>query len=346
MGLNRRAVVMGAVGGTALATAAGMQFVLARQWTPAVPPVRVPAATARVLRETLTLETVLPGRLGFGTRQVFESKAIGTVTWLPPAGAVISRGEQLLRADDRPVVALYGPLPMYRPLGVGVEGNDVTQLEGNLKALGHNDFAVDRGFNAATERAVKRWQRDLGLAETGVADATWVAYVDGPIRVAERKTRVGAAATGQMFTYTATTKVVTVDARADELAWAVKDSAVTIRLPDGGEVEGIVTAVGDLDGTGEAGATVAVTIAPRDQARVGALERTPVEVSRVAQRREGVLTVPVTALLAVAEGGYGLEVVSGSDSRIVTVQTGLVAGGRVEVPGEGLAEGMLVGLPE
>ena len=57
------------------------------------------------------------------------------------------------------------------------------------------------------------------------------------------------------------------------------------------------------------------------------------------------LTVPVAALLALAEGGYGVEVVDGSTSHYVAVETGLFAGGRVEVSGDGLAEGMTVGMP-
>jgi hypothetical protein len=58
-----------------------------------------------------------------------------------------------------------------------------------------------------------------------------------------------------------------------------------------------------------------------------------------------VLTVPVAALLALAEGGYGVQVVTGTATRIVAVRTGLFAAGRVEVSGDGLTEGMTVGMP-
>jgi hypothetical protein len=53
----------------------------------------------------------------------------------------------------------------------------------------------------------------------------------------------------------------------------------------------------------------------------------------------------VAALLALAEGGYGVEVVDGASTRIVAVETGLFAGGQVEVSGGGLAEGTVVGVP-
>jgi multidrug efflux pump subunit AcrA (membrane-fusion protein) len=64
--------------------------------------------------------------------------------------------------------------------------------------------------------------------------------------------------------------------------------------------------------------------------------------------RENVLTVPVAALLALAEGGYGVEVVQGSTSTYVPVTTGLFADGRVEISGGGtaIAEGTRVGMPK
>jgi len=58
-----------------------------------------------------------------------------------------------------------------------------------------------------------------------------------------------------------------------------------------------------------------------------------------------VLTVPVAALLALSEGGYGVQVVSGGTSHIVAVQVGMFAGGRVEISGAGIDVGTLVGVP-
>ncbi|MBL8596355.1 MAG: hypothetical protein JNL14_01305, partial [Devosia sp.] len=61
--------------------------------------------------------------------------------------------------------------------------------------------------------------------------------------------------------------------------------------------------------------------------------------------REDVLSVPVAALLARPEGGFAVEAVDDGQSLLVAVTTGLFAAGRVEVSGEGIAEGMLVGVP-
>jgi hypothetical protein len=55
--------------------------------------------------------------------------------------------------------------------------------------------------------------------------------------------------------------------------------------------------------------------------------------------------VPVSALLALAEGGYGLEVVrDDGTTKIVRVDTGLFADGKVEVRGAGIGEGTVVGV--
>ena len=58
-----------------------------------------------------------------------------------------------------------------------------------------------------------------------------------------------------------------------------------------------------------------------------------------------VLTVPVAALLALAEGGYAVEVVSDNQRQLVGVTTGLFAEGQVEITGNGITEGTVVVVP-
>jgi len=65
----------------------------------------------------------------------------------------------------------------------------------------------------------------------------------------------------------------------------------------------------------------------------------------VRARRVNVLSVPVEALLALREGGYGVEVVDGATTRTVPVETGLFATDRVEVASPDLHEGMHVVVP-
>ena len=55
---------------------------------------------------------------------------------------------------------------------------------------------------------------------------------------------------------------------------------------------------------------------------------------------------PVSALLALVEGGYAVEVIEADSSvRLTAVETGMFADGLVEISGEGLSEGMNVVVP-
>jgi hypothetical protein len=87
-----------------------------------------------------------------------------------------------------------------------------------------------------------------------------------------------------------------------------------------------------------------VTVTIADQAALGSLAAAPVDVDFISYQRKNVLAVPVAALLALANGGYGVEVVDGDSTRIVAVKTGMFAGARVEVSGNGIAEGVAVGV--
>ncbi|MFD0741410.1 hypothetical protein ACFQ1L_05290 [Phytohabitans flavus] len=108
---------------------------------------------------------------------------------------------------------------------------------------------------------------------------------------------------------------------------------------------GTVAEVGTVAVAKEDKTTVEVTVTVADQKALGTLDQAPVDVILESDKRENVLTVPLNALVALAEGGYGLQVVEGGTTRYVAVETGMFAGGKVEVSGDGLAEGMVVGVP-
>jgi multidrug efflux pump subunit AcrA (membrane-fusion protein) len=93
-------------------------------------------------------------------------------------------------------------------------------------------------------------------------------------------------------------------------------------------------------------ATVEVIVSIADQGKLGSLDESPVDVTFVASQHKDVLTVPILALLALAEGGYGVQVVEGGGTRIVAVKTGMFAGGRVEVSGDQITTDTVVGVPK
>ncbi|MGQ4488142.1 peptidoglycan-binding protein [Streptomyces sp. SAS_281] len=342
-------------------------------------------STVPVTRATLTERTTVDGTLGYGPESPLPVKATGTVTWLPASGTTAERGDTLLRVDDRPIVLLHGALPMYRDLGLApaapavpesgepgkadepgepdegapraaqepppVRGMDVMQFETNLAALGYTGFTVDETFTEGTAAAVERWQKSLGVPQTGTVGVGDVIYSAGRIRIGRPGVRLGAAVGEGALTYTGTTRKVVVNASAAEASWAVRGAGVTIRLPDESPVQGRVASVGKQaseeaeggGGTGERAATVPVTLTIKDQQAVGKWESGPVTVEYVGRRAENVLTVPVAALVALAEGGHGLEK---ADGTFVAVKTGLFAEGDVEVSGPAVREGLKVRIPE
>jgi hypothetical protein len=75
------------------------------------------------------------------------------------------------------------------------------------------------------------------------------------------------------------------------------------------------------------------------------LDQAAVLVHVTTQTAQGVLAVPVEALLALDGGGEGVEVVAGGVRRIMAVQTGLFSGTQVAITGPGVTEGTQVEVP-
>ncbi|SDL34648.1 Putative peptidoglycan binding domain-containing protein [Glycomyces sambucus] len=311
-------------------------------------------ATAEVVRQTLTETVAVAGDLGYGDALDMACLLNGTLTGLPAAGDVLERGDVLYSVDDAPVVLLYGSLPAYRTLAVGAEGADVKQLEKNLSKLGYDGFTVDDEFTDATADAVEQWQDHLGVEETGRVDLGRVVFTPAAIRVDTVEPQLGSAAQpgAAAFTYTGLDKVVTVEVELDDQELVVVGDPVAITLPDGTEATGTVTAseTAVTEETGQGGETedvtyLDVTVAADDAAVFDALDQASVDVGFSGESAPDVLTVPVEALLGLAEGGYGVELVDGDTTEVVAVETGLFADGYVEVSGEGLEAGQAVVVP-
>jgi peptidoglycan hydrolase-like protein with peptidoglycan-binding domain len=317
--------------------------------TPSKPPV---PATADIARQDLVETKTVSGALTYAGERRLASGASGTVTWVAAEGAVIRRGRPLLKIDRRPQVLMYGAVPLYRTLTQGVsDGPDVEQLERNLKALGYGDaLTVDDHFSYATKQAVEQWQDDRGLTETGQVDAAQVVFQPAAVRVTDAKVEVGdrTAAGQQALTVSGIRRLVHVDLDTDDQALARKGAKVTVTLPGGEQVGGRVTDVGTVaETTGQEqdqSITIDVDITLAKPPRTK-LDQAPVEVEMQSERHANVLAVPVEALLALREGGFGVEVVEGAASRVVAVRTGAFGGGLVEIEGAGLREGLKVGVP-
>jgi hypothetical protein len=235
-----------------------------------------------------------------------------TFTMLPAVGQVVSRGQTLYAISGRPVVLLYGS-PATRELPLGS-----------------------------------------------------VVFEPGPVRVTSVTPTLGASvAPGPVLGITSTTPQVTIALAASEQSSVNVADPVTITLPSNETTPGVVSSVGTVakapskggegggggaggnEGGEEGGPTIEVNVALRDPGASGHLDEAPVSVSITTASVQGALVVPVDALLALAGGGYAVEVVEGRVHRLEAVTLGLFddAEGLVQVSGQAVSAGQRVVVP-
>jgi hypothetical protein len=344
-----------------------------------------PANTAEVQQRTLTAMVSQPGVLTYrarsdGSPYLVINQTEGTYTTLPASGQVIAQGHVLYRVNDNPVVLLRGSTPAYRTLAADMTGPDVAELNADLVALGYGTRAQleprSAFFGWATSAAVEKLQTALGVTRTGTLALGQAVFEPTAVRVTGVSAELaGRAQPGEAVlqgTSTARQVELAVDA-SQQTGLAVGDK-VTITLPNNRTTSGVVSSVGavascpsssgpggsgsssaapgtDACSSGNSGSstpTIAVEVTPSDPAATGTWDQAPVQVGITTASIPDALVVPVTALLAQADGGYAVEVVGdGATNHLVAVSLGLFddADGLVAVTGSGLAAGEKVVVP-
>jgi hypothetical protein len=150
--------------------------------------------------------------------------------------------------------------------------------------------------------------------------------------------------------------LVTVDLDATKQSEAVVGEPVSVQLPSGATVGGRITQVspiaqssssssssssGSGAGSSAPSATIPVTIKIVGRHPVAGLDQAAVSVNFEQQVEKNVLSVPVTALLATAGGGYAVQE-AGTPHRLLAVTPGLFAAGYVQVSGADIYSGLQV----
>jgi hypothetical protein len=215
---------------------------------------------------------------------------------------------------------------------------DVEQLAENLTAL---------GYAGPLAQQVRAWQRASGLPATGIVALSQLVIAEGPVHVATHAASIGetlvaaSAERGSILDYSSTTKLVTVPLAVADQGLAAVGRAVTVTLPDDREVAGAISEVGSVVQEGN----IEVSVAIADQAALAGLEVASVDVEFTSDSRDDVLSVPIAALLARPDGGFAVELIDDGSSTLLPIDTGLFAAGRVEVSGDGIAEGLSVSVP-
>jgi hypothetical protein len=341
-------------------------------------------ATARIVRTNLTTTVLTGGTLGYEPTNPVVNLLDGTYTAVPVPGTTILPGQPLYRVDNQPVVLMSGSMPAWRTFAVGMtDGPDVAELEANLIALGFArglfSTASDH-FSSLTADAVARWQtaneypatRQIGLGE--------VVFESSPVLVGAESVAPGQAASpgDQPYQVTTTTRMVSVPLTPNLPPVSVGE-AVPIVLANGATTPGRVSAVGPAfvgnsgagssssqgsstssstsssnsassagsTGSGQSSPTTVATVVPDEPASTGTGSGIAVQVSLTSQSATNVLAVPISALLALAGGGYGVELITQSGHHdLVGVTTGVFTGSQVQVSGPGVKAGMKVAVAQ
>jgi len=318
-------------------------------------------ATDTVTKGDLQGQTSVSGTLRYSDSRKFKSGFEGVLIQVPASGAVLTQGDVLYRTGNETAYLMRGNLPAWRSFEAGMEdGEDIRQLETALRDLGYFDYEPDDHFSWATTSAILKWQKDLDLPRTGTLPLGRIVFTPGDLRVGTVTARVGdrIAADTELFDVTSTTQVVDANIKLSDQKLAVVGTAVTIKLPDAKTTAGKITSVGTPtekssgsgsgSGSGESKERVIpITVTLTDASATTNFQEVSVTVDLPSEKRTGVLSVPVGALLALSADQYGVEIVeSGGTTRKVPVTIGLFAGGRVEISGEGISEGQRVVVPQ
>ncbi len=287
-----------------------------------------------------------------------------TFTQLPPVGQIVSRGQSLYEIGGQPVVLLYGSVYPTRAFAAAMApGADVAELNANLDALGYGRGLAGDTFSAATAAAIRAFQSARGMSATGSLLLGSVAFEAGPVRVTSVTPTVGEAVMpGPVLGVTSTARQVKVALDAAQQASVKVGDSVTITLPDNQTTPGRISYVSSVatspsssssghsggGGEEEGAPTIEVDVTPTDPAATGHLDQAPVNVSITTESVQEALAVPIDALLALAGGGYALEVAEGRAHRLEAVTLGLFddADGLVQVSGQGVSAGQRVVVPE
>ena len=204
----------------------------------------------------------------------------------------------------------------------------------------HDGEAV---LTATLIKAIKAWQRHLELPASGELTVGSVLVLPAAVRVSALSAQVGAPATGELLSTTSTSKVITVLADQSEAATVDNGDHATVALSDGTTTPATVTSVGTAlqaqDGGDPSSPKLTITLVLDQPSKLKRVDAADLQVSFAAQTHKQVLTVPISALLALQEGGYALQTPAGA---LIAVKTGIFADGQVEVSGTDITEGLIV----
>ena len=280
------------------------------------------------------------------TKRAFPvvAQAGAVITSLAAPGTEVDSATVLYRNGGLPVAAIEGDssaiAALDRELYVGVSaGGDVRLLEQMLATEGLDaagTLVVDDTFDEATATAVLAWWQSIDPAITVepidlvVPSGSFVVVPGGleigDVLVADATTL---AADVPVLNLTSPARMVTTTAPIGDDTFAL-GAPIDVEFPDGTISTGTVVAVGTAatNPTDAPGTTPTVDISIRVAdipSSVDSFVSIPVTLRVIDTEIDDAFVVPTSALVALAEGGYALEVVTAPATATEPAQTVLIA---------------------
>ena len=211
---------------------------------------------------------------------------------------------------------------------------------------------LNRAPDTSSEQAmVDAAQRSLADAQAAYDETTWntvgpntvLVVPESAIRIDNVQAKVGLPAEN-VLTWTQTLLYGRVDLTEGQRRLLATGQAAIMKLPNGSEVAGTVAEIVEARQDAQTYQMIPANarIDIDDQAAIAELGTSAVTVSFVQDEAANSLVVPVTALMALAEGGYCVE---RPDGTLVGVEVGLIADTRAQIVSDQLSEGDEVVVP-
>jgi hypothetical protein len=293
---------------------------------------------ASPLYRTLGLANTTGAQLALKVAQANLLAAQATLPRRPASGSVassslagVARAAQAQVGVDEAQDRLLGAQRALQRAQAPQRGPDVALVAGNMTALGYYRGFTD-SWSAALQDAVTQWQDHIGATPSGDINPADVLVVSGAARVTGVQGGLGDAPSAVTVSLSSLSRLATF--RLQNGVPAALAPSRRVRLSAGGDAAaGRVTSLN----TSQQSATVQVEF---DQSsRLARISSTRVSMSVRSADRRNVLTVPTQALLALASGGFALQLPGG---RLLAVRTGIVQNGDIQVSGPGVHGGLRV----
>jgi peptidoglycan hydrolase-like protein with peptidoglycan-binding domain len=237
--------------------------------------------------------------------------------------------------------------------GKPTTGVDVLQLEEALVALGYDAggaLIADGTYTAMTTQAVLAFQTAVGLEPDGIVHQGEIVFLPGSVRVTDQLATSGSGVGpgSTVLGISLSPKVVRIDLPANKQGSLAAGNTVIVELPDFTEVPATVLSVSETAKSSQfGGATFDVVVELDDAGPAAGLDEAPVDVIAVSDSVENVMAIPVSALVALLEGGFAVELdTGGGATQFVAVEVGFFGeNGMIEITSATLQTGDRVVVP-